>query len=180
MILKTDSTRSVKQGDYSKSCYSSAMAEYLEAAHVSEGMADETTGDVDSWRHVARVGRWLVVTTSDGFVTATRYETEAMAIALFEQADTEWREMNTSAYMVCTDCYFAHHYGARVSGGQWYAGESDTPCEHEPLRNIPTDAIVSDWTNPDTGTGIEAFSRDWCEGCGSWLAGARYRLSVQL
>ena len=34
---------------------------------------------------------------------------------------------------VCVDCYFAHHYGATEHDGQWFAGESDTPCDREPL-----------------------------------------------
>jgi altronate hydrolase len=34
---------------------------------------------------------------------------------------------------VCVDCYFAHHYGASEHGGAWFAGESDTPADREPL-----------------------------------------------
>lgn len=34
---------------------------------------------------------------------------------------------------VCVDCYFAHHYGARQVDGEWFAGESDTPADREPL-----------------------------------------------
>jgi ribosomal protein L37AE/L43A len=44
---------------------------------------------------------------------------------------------------VCTDCYFAHHYGATEVDGQWYAGESDTPSDREPLGLIPDIGHVS-------------------------------------
>lgn len=37
---------------------------------------------------------------------------------------------------VCTDCYFAHHYGAHEHEGEWYSGESDEPCDREPLANL--------------------------------------------
>ncbi len=36
---------------------------------------------------------------------------------------------------VCTDCYFAHHYGAHEHEGEWFAGESDEPCDREPLSD---------------------------------------------
>jgi hypothetical protein len=38
--------------------------------------------------------------------------------------------------MVCVDCYFAHHYGAHEHEGKWYAGDSDTPCDQEPLGEL--------------------------------------------
>jgi hypothetical protein len=37
---------------------------------------------------------------------------------------------------VCTDCYFAHHYGAHEHEGEWFAGDSDSPCDEEPLSEL--------------------------------------------
>ncbi|MBA3580800.1 MAG: hypothetical protein H0W42_12550 [Gemmatimonadaceae bacterium] len=88
---------------------------------------------------------------------------------------------------VCTDCYFAHHYGAHEHEGVWYAGESDSPCEFEPLGELPEYGYVSgdqevtfisDWTDSDTGDGIEEFTWRSCDGCGSHLGGSRYRLAI--
>lgn len=87
------------------------------------------------------------------------------------------REINRAVW-VCTDCYFAHHYGAREHDGRWYAGEFDEPCEAgEPLRNLVSEEL-SDWTDSETGDGIDEFSSRWCDGCDSHYAGARYRLAV--
>jgi hypothetical protein len=80
---------------------------------------------------------------------------------------------------VCVDCYFAHHYGMHEHEGKWYAGESDVPCDQEPLAFLG-DAPTYDATNSETGEGIENFRWTRCEGCGSTLGGARYRLAVDL
>lgn len=53
---------------------------------------------------------------------------------------------------VCVDCYFAHHYGAHEYDGQWYSGESDTPCEFEPMSDIADDFHVFDNTCADHET----------------------------
>lgn len=94
---------------------------------------------------------------------------------------------------------------------EWFAGESDTRCEGgEPLRRIPDDAEVFDWTcsnhfygqdvTPDdwdeesgepepvcehcgeTGweDGITDFTWSSCDGCGSHLGGSRHRLAVDI
>lgn len=101
---------------------------------------------------------------------------------------------------VCTDCYFAHHYGRHEHDGLWYSGESDEPCELEPLGKLD-DVDLSDNTCSDhdadetrdddyelieipcthcgqTGyeNGIQEFSWSSCGGCGSNLGGSRYRL----
>jgi ribosomal protein L37AE/L43A len=71
---------------------------------------------------------------------------------------------------VCTDCYFAHHYGitwmSREANGDlfgpwtaderaeligehdwvWYAGDSDTPCDREPFGKIEEGYWVEDAT----------------------------------
>lgn len=78
---------------------------------------------------------------------------------------------------VCTDCYFAHHYGYRWDGREWYAGESDEPCEREPLALL-AGYDLADNTDSETGEGIDTFSWHSCEGCGSGLGGARYRLAL--
>ena len=78
---------------------------------------------------------------------------------------------------VCMDCFFAHHYGAhqRFEGGLWYAGDSDTPADVQPL--LRCDGLdLADATNGETGEGITTFSAWPCEGCGSLLAGSRYTL----
>ncbi len=80
---------------------------------------------------------------------------------------------------VCVDCYFAHHYGAvKDEQGQWFAGESDTPCDREPLNLCSMDDELADNTDSETGEGIQDFSWSSCDGCGSTLGGARYRLAV--
>lgn len=78
--------------------------------------------------------------------------------------------------MVCVDCYFAHHYGARQHDGAWFAGDSDTPCDCEPLARLVGLELADD-TDSETGEGIETFSRSWCDGCGSTLGGERFRLA---
>jgi len=80
---------------------------------------------------------------------------------------------------VCVDCYFTHHYGAVEHDGRWYAGESDTPCDREPLSRLADwDADIADNTDSETGDGIDEFSWRSCEGCGSTLGGSRYRLAI--
>lgn len=59
--------------------------------------------------------------------------------------------MNTRTYSdiwICTNCYFAHHYGAHFhcevcnvencehDGAAWYAGDIDTPADCEPLARL--------------------------------------------
>ena len=78
---------------------------------------------------------------------------------------------------VCTDCLFAHHYGACEVDGQWFAGESDTPCDREPLSKLEGYDLADD-TDSETGEGLEDFSWSACEGCGSPLGGARARLAL--
>jgi hypothetical protein len=66
---------------------------------------------------------------------------------------------------VCTDCYFAHHYGA-------------TGCEpSEPLALLDGFELA-DNTDSDSGEGIDEFSWSSCDGCGSTLGGSRYRLAM--
>ena len=131
---------------------------------------------------------------------------------------------------VCTDCYFAHHYGIRatvmgtdhldpqpvpldevpglIADGwtvTWWAGDSDIPCDSEPLSqldgldlydNTCSNHSVEDVYDDDgdrTGDttecpecghddwedGITDFSWSRCGGCGSMLGGSRYRLHVE-
>jgi len=79
--------------------------------------------------------------------------------------------------MVCTDCYFAHHYGAHEHDGEWFAGESDSPADREPLNKLAGYDLADD-TDSETGDGIEDFSWSSCDGCGSLLGGSRHRLAV--
>ena len=88
--------------------------------------------------------------------------------------------MNVTEYasvMVCEDCYFAHHYGRHEYEGKWYAGESDTPSDREPLNKLE-EYDIADNTDSETGEGIETFSWRSCDGCGSNLGGSRYRLAL--
>lgn len=94
---------------------------------------------------------------------------------------------------VCTDCYFAHHYGRHQDDqGNWFAGESDIPADCPPLDML-TSYELSDNTcsnhdveghpcaqcgREDYEDGIDTFSSSRCEGCGSHLGGSRYRLAV--
>lgn len=78
---------------------------------------------------------------------------------------------------VCVDCYFSHHYGYHKHEGEWYAGESDTPSDREPL-SLVSDYELADNTDSETGEGIDDFSWRSCEGCGSTLGGSRYRLAI--
>ena len=81
---------------------------------------------------------------------------------------------------VCSDCYFAHHYGvtkietpydinpdAPEEGTdikvEWYAGESDTPCDREPLWALEGFELAD---NTDCNAGDEyPWSTDTCEHC---------------
>ena len=78
---------------------------------------------------------------------------------------------------VCVDCYFAHHYGAHEHEGEWFAGESDVPCDREPLALL-AGFDLADGTDSNTGEGMETFSWRSCDGCGSTLGGARYALAT--
>lgn len=61
---------------------------------------------------------------------------------------------------------------------QWYAGESDTPCDREPLGLWVQGHHLADNTDSETGEGIDEFSWRQCSGCGSTLGGSRYRMAV--
>lgn len=78
---------------------------------------------------------------------------------------------------VCVDCYFAHHYGMSEHEGQWFAGESDTPADRKPLALLD-EFELADNTESETGEGMDEFSWSSCDGCGSTLGGARYRLAL--
>lgn len=89
--------------------------------------------------------------------------------------------MSTRAYSdawVCVDCFFAHHYGKHEHDGRWFAGESDTPCDREPLSLLADWCELSDNTDSESMMGIHDFSWSQCDGCGSVLGGPRYRLAV--
>jgi hypothetical protein len=90
---------------------------------------------------------------------------------------TRWDWISYGDVMVCTDCYFAYHYGMTEVDEQWFAGESDSPADRKPL-GLLDGYDVSDNTNSETGDGIDEFSSSWCQGCGSTLGGARYRLAL--
>lgn len=67
----------------------SVLAATLDAL-VMDGQADDETGDVDSLGHLARVGRFLLWTDSQGFRTAEACETEDAARAEFAAFDAEY------------------------------------------------------------------------------------------
>lgn len=71
---------------------------------------------------------------------------------------------------VCLDCYWMHHYGRSASDDPAYVPD------RRPLSLITSEAW--DFTDSETGDGIADFSWSPCEGCGSNLGGARYRLAV--
>jgi ribosomal protein L37AE/L43A len=105
---------------------------------------------------------------------------------------------------VCTDCYMTHTNGASEHDGQWFVDGSDTPTDREPLARFGDSEVadntcsnhsvvdVYDADGDRTGdttacphcehdgheNGIDDFSWRSCEGCGSTLGGARYRLAV--
>jgi hypothetical protein len=80
---------------------------------------------------------------------------------------------------VCTDCYFAHHYGWHEVGGEWFAGESNTPADREPFGRWQGGRWeFADNVNGETGEGIDMFATHGCDGCGVGSVGARYRLHV--
>jgi len=79
---------------------------------------------------------------------------------------------------VCNDCYFAHHNGSTEHDGLWYSGESDTPCDREPLALVNVGKEITDNTDVNEGDGIIEFTWTPCEGCGSTLGGSRHRLAV--
>lgn len=79
--------------------------------------------------------------------------------------------------MVCTDCYFAHHYGVAEVDGKLFVGDDPTPVERMPL-DLLVDYELADNTDSETGEGIDEFSWSRCEGCGSPLGGSRHRLAL--
>ena len=89
-------------------------------------------------------------------------------------------EIDTTTIEVCTDCYFAHHYGVTEDDGQWFAGDSDGACDRKPLGLLDDTAWIADSTDSDTGEGFTEFSWSRCEGCGSTLGGARYSLTIEV
>jgi len=80
--------------------------------------------------------------------------------------------------MVCVDCYSAHHCGYHEHDGEWFAGESDTPADCEPLAKLDGLEIadntcsdhyygqscdrVTDEDSDEYGENVEP-----CEQCGS-------------
>lgn len=94
-------------------------------------------------------------------------------------------EMHRYFVEVCTDCYFAHHgldedRGLHEHEGKFYELRADGSYYEvaEPLSRIDDTAHVFDATDSETGEGIDEFSWSSCEGCGSHLGGARYRLMI--
>ena len=79
---------------------------------------------------------------------------------------------------VCEDCYFAHHYGYREHDGRYFAGESDSAANAEPLTLL-AGMELADACDAETGEGIATFSSRACDGCGSHLAGSRYALALR-
>ena len=80
---------------------------------------------------------------------------------------------------VCVDCYFGYHYGFRQVDDAWYSGDSDSPCDREPLTLLAAfDLADNTDANSETDTGIDDFSWSRCQGCGSTLGGSRYRLAT--
>lgn len=80
---------------------------------------------------------------------------------------------------VCTDCYFAHHYGDNVDLAD------DVGIDRPEPATVPLSELDSvHWHYADAvdlerrfgETGEEEFSTRSCEGCGTHLAGARHRL----
>lgn len=145
--------------------------------------------------------------------------------------------LDLATVWVCTDCYFAHHYGYStverpltegeavrylsgydhgvsgdiietvegVAARQFFAGDSDTPSDREPLNLLdgllydntcsnhyygqdpqPTDEHdVYDEPCNQCGhngdeNGITEHSQSQCDGCGSILGGPRYRLACEI
>lgn len=112
-----------------------------------------------------------------------------------------------TAVQVCTDCYFAHHYGWREPyPGQFTTGPDfglESAVDRQPLGLLPeighvsggeVVTFISDWTCSDHDAndrgpcthcgsdgfddGITTFSMSSCDGCGSRLGGSRYRLAI--
>lgn len=99
--------------------------------------------------------------------------------------------------MVCTDCYWVHHFG-NIGDEAMEFGLYDPVTGHQSMglaesRNaecvaaymrLGGDRYVSDNTNAndengDGDTGIDEFSWSPCHCCGSHLGGSRYRLAVE-
>ena len=93
---------------------------------------------------------------------------------------------------VCTDCYFAHHYGYRELAPDLFTIGPDfgreNATDREPLALLD-EYELADWTYDESdgenaeqieqhGTGLRDFSWSTCQGCGSTLGGSRSRLST--
>lgn len=115
-----------------------------------------------------------------------------------DDGEAEDADMDDSTYVdVCEDCHVSHHYGCaavdmgddqhRTASGYignedaeslWWVGESDRVTADEPLHKLDGYRLY-DATDSETGDGITEFSSWSCEGCGTHLAGRRYRLAVE-
>lgn len=80
---------------------------------------------------------------------------------------------------VCTCCYIATEYSAHEVGWDHLncRHDDDEPLSH--WTNAPAITTGGKWSDPD-GDGDRAahFSKRWCEGCGTPLAGERYYITV--
>jgi hypothetical protein len=65
--------------------------EELEEIYMN-GFADEVTGDVDTFGHYYRVGRFIVMTDGFGFHYREAYGTEQTAIDTFRRIDDQYSE----------------------------------------------------------------------------------------
>lgn len=84
---------------------------------------------------------------------------------------------------VCEPCYFAHHYGFKAAGhdGGFLVGpdfEEKDYTELEPLLRLAGHDLF-DNTDSNTGEGIHTSSSSACDGCGTLLAGYRFRLMAK-
>ena len=89
--------------------------------------------------------------------------------------------MEFTNVMVCTDCYWVHHFGYIDEDIENTPdGEERQLRSHGAYLEMGGDRYVSDNTDSETGEGIRTFSSQPCECCGSHLGGSRYRLAVEV
>ena len=66
------------------------LAVALHLLSLDQSYVDDSEGDVDSYGHCARIGRFLIWTSTNGFVDVETYDNEAMAQDTLERFRAEF------------------------------------------------------------------------------------------
>lgn len=141
----------------------------------------ESLGDVETFGYYCLVpdfyGRdYILHEDNQGFITVDSYP----IVDIYPEGSSPepWQDIQddylkfqgVTEVWVCQDCYFDHH--------GLLEDDSRTVSEVAKFRALATMGDLSDWTDSNTGRGIDTFSHQDCDGCGSGLGGERHRLAL--